>query len=502
MSHKASSPTGAPINGGDFKRTPMRPMIAEYDPKRQGVKTELSDMVLTKYKCERNDVPVTVTGGSTLPLVEKHMDEEAALYNPFEHRKLAKPTSDLDTLIHLLKGSLGSGILAMPFAFKSSGLWFGLVATFFIGAVCTYCVHILVKCAHELCRRTQTPSLGFADVAETAFLAGPEGVKKYARLAKAIINTFLVLDLLGCCCVYMVFVGGNLKKVIDPNLASELDIRYYMAALIPFLLILSLVRNLKYLAPFSMLANFLIFIALVTTFVIIFNKPTWETEHVPSFAGISTLPVFFGTAIFALEGIGVVMPLENNMKSPTHFIGCPSVLNIGMFCVVTLYSIVGFFGYAAYGDKVEDSISLNLGTDKPAQAVQIMIAIAIFFTYGLQFYVPMEIIWKNIKHRFGARKLTAEYIVRILLVLAIAAVAIAFPKLGPIINLIGAVCLSTLGLMFPSVIELVTVWEKENGLGRFNWVLWKNILIILFGFVGFVTGCYVSIKEMKMKYST
>lgn len=31
-----------------FQRTPMRPMIAEYDPKRQGVKTELSDMVLTK----------------------------------------------------------------------------------------------------------------------------------------------------------------------------------------------------------------------------------------------------------------------------------------------------------------------------------------------------------------------------------------------------------------------------------------------------------------------
>lgn len=29
-------------------RTPMRPMIAEYEPKKQGVKTELSDVVLVK----------------------------------------------------------------------------------------------------------------------------------------------------------------------------------------------------------------------------------------------------------------------------------------------------------------------------------------------------------------------------------------------------------------------------------------------------------------------
>jgi len=47
-----------------------------------------------------------------------------------------------------------------------------------------------------------------------------------------------------------------------------------------------------------------------------------------------------------------------------------------------------------------------------------MIGVAIFFTYGLQFYVPMEIIWKSIGPRFGAHKLVAEYIIRGVLVLA------------------------------------------------------------------------------------
>ncbi|KAJ8672357.1 hypothetical protein QAD02_003616 [Eretmocerus hayati] len=141
-------------------------------------------MLFYRYRCDKDEVPGIVSNGSTLPLVDGPGDDDIIDYNPFEHRRLAHPTSDMDTLIHLLKGSLGSGILAMPVAFKNAGLFFGLFATFFIGAICTYCVHVLVKCAHELCKKTQTPSLSFAEVAEAAFLVGPEPVQKYARLAK------------------------------------------------------------------------------------------------------------------------------------------------------------------------------------------------------------------------------------------------------------------------------------------------------------------------------
>jgi hypothetical protein len=52
-----------------------------------------------------------------------------------------------------------------------------------------------------------------------------------------------------------------------------------------------------------------------------------------------------------------------------------------------------------------------------AQSVKMMIAVAIFLTYSLQFYVPMEIMWKSLKHRFTSRPLLAEYIMRILFVI-------------------------------------------------------------------------------------
>lgn len=108
----------------------------------------------------------------------------------------------------------------------------------------------------------------------------------------------------------------------------------------------------------------------------------------------------------------------------------------------------------------------------------------------------MEIIWKSVRGRFSeAKKNRAEYAIRISLVILTVAISVAVPQIGPLISLIGAVCLSTLGLVFPSVIEIVTYYERP-GFGRFNWILWKNCLLITFGVIGFFTGTYVSILEI------
>lgn len=59
------------------------------------------------------------------------------------------------------------------------------------------------------------------------------------------------------------------------------------------------------------------------------------------------------------------MPLENNMKTPQHFTGCPGVLNFGMGAVVALYTCVGFFGYLRFGEKTQAAITLNLPVHEP-----------------------------------------------------------------------------------------------------------------------------------------
>lgn len=58
------------------------------------------------------------------------------------------------------------------------------------------------------------------------------------------------------------------------------------------------------------------------------------------------------------------MPLENNMKTPQHFIGICGVLNKGMSGVTFIYILLGFLGYVRYQDDTLGSITLNLPTEE------------------------------------------------------------------------------------------------------------------------------------------
>lgn len=64
------------------------------------------------------------------------------------------------------------------------------------------------------------------------------------------------------------------------------------------------------------------------------DLPDFKT--VPAVAPIDRFPLYFGTVLFALEAVGVVIALENNMEQPKSFGGAFGVLNIGMFIVTAM----------------------------------------------------------------------------------------------------------------------------------------------------------------------
>lgn len=90
-----------------------------------------------------------------------------------------------------------------------------------------------------------------------------------------------------------------------------------------------------------------------------------------------------------------------------------------------------------------------------AQVAQILIAVAILFTFGLQFYVPMNILWRKIGPSIPKNKHNISQILfRAGVILIMGAVAAAVPKLDPFIGLVGAVFFSILGKCFISLRDL------------------------------------------------
>ncbi|XP_067003588.2 proton-coupled amino acid transporter-like protein CG1139 isoform X1 [Anabrus simplex] len=427
------------------------------------------------------------------------LDDDNAHYDPHMHRQTDAPTTNVDTLVHLLKGSLGTGILAMPNAFYHAGMVVGFVGTVLIGSLCTYCMHVLIRSQYELCRQLRVPLLSYPRTVEVALDQGPSVLRKATRYAGTVVNGFLVTYQLGICCVYVVFVASNLKEVADIYW-MPVNVRLYMLMLLAPLILLNYVRNLKLLSPFSTLANVITFVGLGITMYYVFRDIPSPSER-DMVGQLRNFPLFVGTTLFALEGVGVIIAIESNMKTPRSFIGYTGVLNRGMAIIVTLYVFVGFCGYVRYGSESKGSITLNLPLeDILAQSVKVMFAIAIFITYALQCYLPVEIIWNSCaKERFAKssnkKQLFFEYLIRTLLVIATFLLAVAIPRLELFISLFGALCLSALGIIFPSIIEICLLWPDRN-FGRYNWILAKDILLFFCGLVALVIGTYTSLQDI------
>ncbi|XP_031339112.1 proton-coupled amino acid transporter-like protein pathetic [Photinus pyralis] len=435
----------------------------------------------------------------TVPIGSKEsISETDSYYNPFEHRSVEHPNSTTGALIHLLKSSLGTGILAMPNAFRNAGLIFGLVGTFVVGLLCTYCVHILVKASHAICQKAKIPVLGFSETCGAAFEYGPKPLRKFSTAAKYTVDISLLITYFMSNCVYVVFIAEALHGVFNQWFPDNgLSIRMYMVMIMGFLIISAQIRELKHLVPFSFLANVSLVGALGVTLYYMFLEVNPVSSR-PAFASFSTLPMFFSTVIFAMEGIGVVMPVENNMKNPQHFLGCPGVLNAAMTSVVLLYAFIGFFGYLRFGEDTRPNITLNLPMEEiPAQIGNVLIPISVFLTYNLQMFVPLDIIWrKGLSDRLHGtwRRHLGQIIMRCLYVAGTIAVSVAVPNLEPIIGLVGSVCFSTLGILVPAIVDTVLNWEGD--LGFMKWKLIRNIILAIFAIFALVSGTSQSIGQI------
>ncbi|KPI91887.1 Proton-coupled amino acid transporter 4 [Papilio xuthus] len=324
-------------------------------------------------------------------------------FDPHQHRKIEKPTTYSETMIHMLKGSIGAGILAMPSAVQRLGIIVSIIGLTLIGFLATYCILLLIEAQYELCKRWRRGYIAYPKSMMLAVRDGPPGLRWSAMTLYYFVEIVLIFWQLGICVIFFVFVAENVKQICDFH-GYEASLRLHLCFVLVPTILLNLVKDLKLMTPLSSISNIVTIFGLILVFFYLIEDDMVLDSEKLRLKKFDDIPIFIGTALFALEAVGVILALEYNMEEPKRFVGMLGLYSVGMITIITLYLIVGVFGYLKYGEEIKATITLNLPQEqKKAQAAKLIFALAIFLTFPLQNYVAYNMVWRRAKKRLPER---------------------------------------------------------------------------------------------------
>eukprot|EP00127_Corallochytrium_limacisporum_P001824 Clim_evm9s85 gene=Clim_evmTU9s85 len=423
--------------------------------------------------------------GSLLPRADEEdgfiMDADYAHSHHHTHDHVAdahgmsitKDASASQTFFNLLKSYLGSGILGLPYAFRQSGLIAGIILMVGIASIATHGMLLLVQAKHKLASR------GAVTYSDIAYFA-------YGRRMAVAVDALLCFTQFGFCVVYMVFVAENLAQYF-PTLPEQEARANVLLFLLPLLIVMSWIRSLAYIGPVSLAANFAIvggmIIVLIASFIQISqNVVEGAAWNIDWFIAWRTVPIMFGMSVYALEGIGVVLPSETAMKDSHRF---PRVLSLVMMLSIINYVLMGCIPYIAFGKNVQDHLTENIAefaefSENPElwnallNVVRLLFVFAIASSYPVQMYVFLDIV-ENEMFKPGRispyMKFWKQNLFRAFSVCVAVLVALSLPKFGLLMGFIGAVGGTSLQFIFPPLFYLrvcgATATSTTKALCRF-----------------------------------
>lgn len=300
---------------------------------------------------------------------------------------MVKKLGPFQTYFSLLKGFVAIGILYMPKNARNGGWAFTLMAmtiSFFITYFC------LMKL---LWAREKVPGGSFADIANAAM----------GRPGKYAVDIFLTIMQYGFVVGLIYFALESLKSVVDEVFDINISI-IYLGILIYYYIHLGIftfvvvtpllfVRGIEKFAFTYIIADILILITAIT--IVVFATIHYnETGHWGSGVkaiNTNTWLTMIGSAIYAFEGIGVVIPIIEVTENPKQF---PKILLAVLITDMILYTSFGEYCLFVYGDELEGKplITMILKKGLLVWTIKILYSFNVIATITLQAFPANRIL--------------------------------------------------------------------------------------------------------------
>ncbi|CAI8608904.1 unnamed protein product [Vicia faba] len=391
-------------------------------------------------------------------------------------------SSKFKTFANIFISIVGAGVLGLPYSFKKTGWVMGLLMLFFVAFLTYYCMMLLVQT-----RRKLETIIGFQKI--NSF--GDLGYAISGPFGRSCVDIMVVLTQGGFCVGYLIFISTTLVHLSNNNISSTMlsssSLGFtpnvlFIWVCFPFQLGLNAIPSLTHLAPLSIFADVIDIgamgvVMIKDVFIFLENRPPLKT-----FGSLSVFLYGLGVAVYAFEGIGMVLPLESEAKEKDKFGG---VLGLGMITISLLYGAFASLGYFAFGEETQEIITTNLGQGMISGLVQLGLCVNLFFTFPMM----MNPVYEVVERRLCGSKYCLW--LRWLLVLMVSLVALFVPNFADFLSLVGSSVCVFLSFVFPALFHFL-VFRNELG--------WKCLVldgaIVVFGIVIAVTGTWSCLMDI------
>ncbi|XP_053620915.1 proton-coupled amino acid transporter-like protein pathetic isoform X2 [Plodia interpunctella] len=377
-------------------------------------------------------------------------------------------------------------------AFKYGGMVASVVGSVAVGLLLSLTMSILVRSAQKMYQVLRVSRLSYADLCEAAIATGPyKNLRRFSKTFRYMLECFIFLQITGTCSIYQIIIASTIKMVTEhvcPNFNVHLSLRTYIFIITIPLLVICLIRKWKYLAPISIVADLFLAICIITTMFYSMSEAR-SLKQRPPWKSVSGTFKFLGICLYSMDGFTLVLPIENNMKSPHHV---RFVIHCGMAIVFLAVTLTGFFGYWGWGENCTSPITLHLPMETIPIILQFLLSAMLAATFAIQFWVPFRIVWRYIgkTHDYGFGKRNRwERFYRVLYLLFITCLSIVFPKPENLMIFLGSFFVSFNSFIFPSLIETLVVWRQYRQ-GQIRWAVVKDCGVCAVGLAFCIGGMY------------
>ncbi|KAM0867450.1 hypothetical protein ACQ4PT_042033 [Festuca glaucescens] len=150
------------------------------------------------------------------------------------------------TLGNVVVSIVGTGVLGLPYAFRTAGWLAGSLGVAAAGCATLYCMLLLVDCRNKLEEEeTEEPR-------DVHYTYGDLGEKCFGTIGRCLTEILVFLSQAGGSVAYLIFIAQNVNSMLPQFMSPD---GFIFAILLPMQIALSFVRSLSSLSPFSIFAD-------------------------------------------------------------------------------------------------------------------------------------------------------------------------------------------------------------------------------------------------------